>query len=109
MAYDEHIADRIRKAMQGNPDVQVKTMFGGIVFMVRGHMAIGVNKSDLMVRVGKPFHDEAIGQPHARTMDFTNKPMKGYVFVNPDGYQSDADLQAWIDRALRFNATLEAK
>ena len=109
MAYDEHTAERIRTVLTGKAPFSEKKMFGGIAYMVRGHMTVGINKEDLMVRVGKEAHDDAVAQPHARPMDFTGKPMKGYVFVNPDGYQTDADLAAWVDRALAFNATMEAK
>lgn len=109
MAYDEHTADRVRQRLTGQVPFTEKKMFGGVAFMVRGHMAIGVNKTELMVKVGKPNHEEAIAQPHAREMDFTKRPMKGFVFVDPDGFQTDSDLQEWVDRAVRFNSTLDAK
>ena len=109
MAYDEHTAERVRKMLTGRVSFTEKHMFGGVAFMVRGHMAIGVNKTDLMVKVGKPNHDEAIAQPHAREMDFTKRPMKGFVFVDPDGFQTDPDLKSWVDRAVKFNATLDPK
>ena len=109
MAYDEHTADRIRQVLAGKADFEEKKMFGGVAFMVRGHMTVGINRTNLMVRVGKENHDEAISQPHAHVMDFTKKPMKGFLFIDPDGYQTDDDLSSWIGRALTFNATLKAK
>ena len=109
MAYDEHTADRIRKALAGKADFEEKKMFGGVAFMVRGHMTVGINKTSLMVRIGKDNHDEFVALPHAHVMDFTKKPMRGFLFVDPDGYQTDADLGAWLGRALEFNATMKAK
>ena len=109
MAYDEHTVERIRKALGGNTDYEEKKMFGGVAFMIRGHMTVGVNKTDLMVRVGKELHDEAMSRPHARVMDFTKRPMKGFVFVDPDGFQTDGDLRSWLDLALKFNATQDPK
>jgi len=109
MAYDEHTADRIRTVLKGKTPFNEKKMFGGIAFMVRGHMTIGIANENLMVRVGKDAHEEAVSQPHARPMDFTGKPMKGYIYVDPGGYPTDPDLASWIDRALAFNATMEEK
>ena len=109
MAYDEHIAARIGSLLGRTHTFEEKKMFGGVAFMVRGHMTIGIGKDGLMVRVGKEAYEDALAQPHAREMEFTGKPMKGYVYVNPDGLQTDTDLQSWIDRSLTFNATMEAK
>lgn len=110
MAYDEEAADRLREAL-ATADVlhDERKMFGGLALMVRGHMAVGLIGDDLMVRVGKDADDEALAQPHARPMDFTGKPMAGYVFVAPAGYDDDGDLAAWLQRALVFNATLDPK
>ena len=110
MAYDEGLAQRLREYFDERPDVIEKKMFGGIAFMVQGNMSVGVtNSGDLMVRVGKDGHDQALAQPFARPMDFTGKKMKGFVFVEPDGFESDEDLAAWIERSLDFVLTLPAK
>ncbi|HEV8281304.1 MAG TPA: TfoX/Sxy family protein [Candidatus Limnocylindrales bacterium] len=101
MAYDEVLAERIRAALRGRADVVEKKMFGGITFMVAGRMACGVIHDDLMVRVGPDGHDEAIAKPHARSMDFTGKPMRGMVYVAPAGVATDDDLRSWVDRAIR--------
>jgi TfoX/Sxy family transcriptional regulator of competence genes len=100
MAYDHELADRIRTAMGDRDDVEERRMFGGIVFMVAGHMACGVTHHDLMVRVGHEGHEEALAQPHTRPMDFTGKPMRGLVYVDPAGIVADADLRRWVDRAV---------
>jgi hypothetical protein len=84
-------------------------MFGCLAFLVGGHMCMGISGGNLMVRTGEAGHAEALGQPHARPMDFTGRPMKGFVFVSPAGYESDAALQAWLDRGLRFVRTLPPK
>ena len=100
MAYDETLAERIRIALRARDDVSERKMFGGIAFMVRDRMAVGVVRDDLMVRVGPEGNDEALAQPHARPMDFTGKPMRGMVYVAPAGVATDADLARWIDRAV---------
>lgn len=109
MAYDEGLADRIRDALAGERGLVEKKMFGGICFMLRGHMCVGVVKSDLMVRVGPDTYDDALSQPHARPMDFTGKPMKGMVYVATDGVDDEEALEAWLARAKAFVATLPPK
>jgi len=110
MAYDEGLAQRLREYFEDRQDVVEKKMFGGIAFMVRGNMSVGVsNTGQLMVRVGKESHDEAMARPHARPMDFTGHKMKGFIFVEPAGYESDEDLAGWVDRSLDFVLTLPEK
>ena len=106
MAYDEVLAERIRTALRDRDDVIEKKMFGGITFMVADRMACGVVHDDLIVRVGREGHDDAIAEPHARPMDFTGKPMRGMVYVEPAGVASDDDLRRWVDRAVSV-ATFE--
>ena len=84
-------------------------MFGGIAFMANGHMSCGVVKETLMVRVGPDRHGDALVRPHAREMDFTGKPMKGFVYVAPEGFESDEDLAAWVTLSLDFVSTLPPK
>jgi TfoX/Sxy family transcriptional regulator of competence genes len=109
MAYDDGVAQRVREALTDQSDVVEKKMFGGLAFMVGGHMCCGVVGGKLMLRVGPGGYDSALSQPHARQMDFTGKPMKGFVYVAPAGFEDDGDLQSWVDRALSFVATLPAK
>jgi len=109
MAFDEKVAARVRAALKGRRGVAEKKMFGGIAFMVRGHMAIGVNDDTLMVRVGPDAYEASLARPAAREMDFTGKPLRGYVYVGPKGFASAAGLGEWIERALAFNRTLKAK
>ncbi len=109
MAYDEGLAERLRELLSRRPAVTEKEMFGGLCFMTHGHMFLGIVRGTLMARVGPERHAEALRQPHAREMDFTGKPMKGYVFVEAGGFDTEADLAAWVERTLEFVATLPPK
>lgn len=109
MAYDEGLAQRIRELLGERPDVTEKRMFGGIAFMVRGHMCVGIVKDDLMVRVGPDAHEKLVRQPHARAMDFTGRPMKGFLFVGSKGLESDAALERWVGHGLSHATSLPAK
>jgi TfoX/Sxy family transcriptional regulator of competence genes len=100
MAYNENLATRIRTALQARDDVEERKMFGGITFMIAGRMACGVIHDDLMVKVGAEAYDGALAEPHTRPMDFTGRPMRGMVYVEPAGTASDADLERWVDRAV---------
>jgi len=84
-------------------------MFGGLCFMVSGHMTLGTLGSDLCVRIGKDNHDTWVTEPGARTMDFTGRPMRSMLVVSSDAIADDAVLEAWVDRALGFVATLPPK
>jgi TfoX/Sxy family transcriptional regulator of competence genes len=109
MAYDEAVAKRVRDALGKTQDVVEKRMFGGIAFMLRGNMCCGVIGDRLMLRVGPKGYETALSRPHARSMDFTGRPMKGLVYVEPAGFASAGDLKAWIARAMEFALSLPAK
>ena len=109
MSYDEKLAARIGKQLDGKNGVTSKKMFGGVAWMLGGNMAVGIVKEDLMVRVGPERHDALVREPHARPMDFTGRPMRGYLFVGAAGCAKPADLARWIGRAMEFVATLPAK
>ena len=109
MAYDEAVAGRVRKALAGATDVVEKKMFGGIAFMVRGNMCCGVIGDRLMLRVGPDGYEAALSHPHAKPMDFTGRPMKGMVYVEPEGFTSPRDLKTWIEKAMEFVLSLPAK
>lgn len=102
MAYNASLKDRIRLAFQLFPDsihrnIQEKKMFGGIAFLYKGKMTVGIVKDDLMVRV-KPEHMEAtLKMPDVKPMDFTGRPMKEFVFVCPHGYATEEELQHWLE------------
>jgi TfoX/Sxy family transcriptional regulator of competence genes len=109
MAYDEALAERLRRSLGPRPDVSEKKMFGGIAFLLDGKMVCGIVKDDLMVRVGPDRHEEALAKPHARPMDFTGRPMKGYVFVSLAGCRTDKAVKGWVDWSIDFVATLTKK
>lgn len=109
MAYDEGLAERLRLALSSRDDVAEKRMFGGVAFMVRGHMTVGVVKEDLCARVGPDAFEAALALPGARPMDFTGRPMKGWLFVDADGVDDDDALEGWIARTLAFTTSLPAK
>lgn len=109
MGYSEQLADRIRTALRGARAVSERTMFGGLAFMVRGNMCVGVIDDKLMVRVGPDGYERALKLTHARPMDFTGKPMRGFVYVTPEGTRTPRQLRAWVDRGLEFAKTLPRK
>lgn len=109
MAFDNTLAERVRKLLHKQAGVQEKKMFGGLAFMINGHMCCGIVGNELMVRVGPEQHEQALAQPHARPMDFTGKPMKGMVYVDAKSITQDAALRAWVERGLRFVRVLPPK
>ena len=109
MAFDEALADQVRRTLAGaEVDAVEQSMFGGLAFMVRGHMTVGVLGDDLLVRVGHDGYADAVAQPAARPMDFTGKPMKTMVLVATADVD-DAALEAWVQRGLDFTRSLPAK
>lgn len=109
MAYSEKLAERVRSILGGEPAITEKKMFGGLAFLRSGLMFCGILGEDLMARVGADAHDEALGKPGARPMDFTGRPMKGYLFVDAKGTATSAALAAWVRACLAHVATLPAK
>ncbi len=102
MAYNEYLADRIRRALSARNDVEEKKMFGGLCFMVNGKMAAGIVHDELMVRVVPDKYAAALAQPHCREMDFTGKPLKGFLYVAPEGLDTDHDLETWVGLGVEF-------
>jgi TfoX/Sxy family transcriptional regulator of competence genes len=109
MAYDEALADRVRDVLAARADLSERKMFGGIAFMIGGNMALGVIDDDLMVRLDPTDAEQALAEPHTRPMDFTGKPMKGMVFVDSAGTESDESLAGWVDAGADFAASLPRK
>jgi TfoX/Sxy family transcriptional regulator of competence genes len=101
MAYDLGLADRVRRILGGVTEFEERKMFGGLSFMVNGHMCCGVVKTDLVLRLGAE-SASALLQAHTRPMDFTGKPMKSMIYVDADGTDSDAALESWIAQAVRI-------
>ena len=109
MAYDSGLGDRIRETLGPRAAFTERAMFGGLAFMVGGHMTCGVIGDDLVLRLGQDGAEDALDRDGVRPMDFTGRPMKGYVYVAPAAVPDDGALGDWLDRALAFVATLPAK
>jgi TfoX/Sxy family transcriptional regulator of competence genes len=109
VAYDQDLAHRVRIALTGAPDVDTRLMFGGIAFMVGGHMACGVIGQDLMLRLGPEATQRALREPNVRPMDFTGRPSGGMVYIGADGIRDPSDLKRWIGAATAFVATLPSR
>jgi TfoX/Sxy family transcriptional regulator of competence genes len=99
MAYSEQLADRVRGLLSDRDDVAERPMFGGLTFMVGGHMCCGVHGDEVIVRLHPDDEDATLARPHARRMDFTARPMRGFVTVAPDGLIGQA-LRAWVALAV---------
>ena len=108
MAYDEDLASRVRAVLPPSAAVTERQMFGGLAFLLGGHMFCGIVKHALMVRLGPESAGRALDQPHVRPMDFTGRPMKGMVFVDPEGLRGDA-LRQWVDTAAGYARGLPPK
>lgn len=105
--YDESLAQRIRELLVADEvDFTEKKMFGGVAFLLQGNMFVGITKYELLVRVPTDEYEQALTQPHVRPMDFTGKPMKGYLYVAPDGLNHNDQLRYWLQRG-RVYATTE--
>jgi len=106
MSYDEELAQRIRQALGPRDDIEERKMFGGLAFLRGGRMFCGIASGDLMVRVGPDAYEKALGKAHVRPMDFTGRPLKGYVYVARAGLRTAAALRAWVSQGADFVATL---
>ncbi len=109
MAFDDELAGRVRRVLAEEPVVVEKRMFGGLAFMVDGHMACGIVGDQLMIRLGNDGVERALKEPHVRPMDFTGRPLHSMAFVSAEGVRDDAALAAWVDRTIAFIRTLPPK
>jgi len=106
VATDVKLVERVRRALAGEAGLAERRMFGGVCFTIGGHMACGVQGRDLVVRVGAEGHAAALAERHARPMDFTGRPMKGFVYVAPAGCADARQLGRWLRRGVRFARNL---
>ena len=109
MSGDENLATRIRPIMFGMQGLSEKRMFGGHCFLLNGNMCIGTWKGSLVVCLGKEKHEETMAETFTKPFDITGRTMKGWALVDPEGIQSEEDLEAWIRRSATFVKTLPAK
>lgn len=104
MAYSEFLADRVRSSLKNTKAAfEEKKMFGGVCYLVEDKMCVGIINDDLMVRIDPENQEEFLTEKGCRIMDFTKRPMKGYLYISPEGIDMDDDLDKWIIRCLEFN------
>lgn len=109
MAFDEHLAERIRDEVGDLPGLSAKRMFGGVAFLLHGNMLVGVMGDDLIARVGPDAAEECLALPGTRVFDLTGKVMRGWVVVDGSELDEDSGLTDWIGRAREFVETLPPK
>ncbi len=109
MAFDERLAERIRVALADREGIREQRMFGGIAFMDRGNMVVGITRDVLMARVGAAAMERHLGEPGAHPMRMGERTMAGMVGVSPEGVATDTQLRTWLDRCLAFTDTLPSK
>jgi hypothetical protein len=101
MAYDDTLANRIRQVLAPRKGIVERRMFGGLAFLLQGRMCFGIVGNDLMVRVSTDEFDAVMRGRHVRPMDFTGKPLRGFVYVSPPGFRTAASLRTWLSRGER--------
>lgn len=104
MAYNEILANRVREVFATLEHVEEKEMMGGLTFMYHNKMCVGIIKDELMCRVNPDIHESLVEEHGCRTMDFTKKPMKGFVMIENEALQSEKTFNRYISLALEFNA-----
>lgn len=109
MAYDEGLAQRVREALDARPGISERRMFGGLAFLLDGKMFVGIIGSKLMARVGTERYEDALALAFVHKMDFTGRPMKGYVYIDSPGLTEDKDLAAWVTWCASYAAGLPVK
>jgi hypothetical protein len=110
MAYNEFLSDRIKRILQERKiQFEEKKMMGGICFMVNDKMCIGVEKEKLMARIGPEVYQQALKKKGCREMDFTGKPLSGFVFIEPEGIDMEKDLEYWITLCLDYNPKAKSR
>jgi hypothetical protein len=109
VAYDQSLADRVRKALAGRTDVSEKPMFGGLTFMACGKMCCGVIKDELMIRLSPAATLAELDSPDARLCDFTKRPMRGFFIVNARGCGDQKTVGRLVRLALNYRLSLPPK
>ena len=109
MPYDPGLAERVEEVLRGRPGFEQKKMFGGIGWLLNGNMCVGIYKEWLIARVGESAGVKLFKEKHAKPMDITGKPMKGWPMVAPEGVAQDADLKRHTESAIAFVKTLPGK
>lgn len=109
MAYDAVLVRRIERLLRRRRSVTQKEMFGGICFLVNGNMCCGVERDKLVVRVGPEPYEQLLQRRHVKPMDFTGRPLRGFIYVMPEGLRGQEALKSWLEWGLRYAGSLPAK
>jgi len=109
MAFDERLAERIRKRLGKRKELAEKKMFGGVAFLLNGNMCVGVHKQDLIVRLDPEDTDKALAEPHTRVFDLSGPPMKGWILVESGGLKDEKTLGKWIRLSVDYAFSLPKK
>lgn len=109
MAFNEQLADRVRGVLDTRRGVSEKRMFGGLSFLLRGHTCCGIVGDELMVRVGPDNYARALARRHAREMDFTGRPLTGYVYIAREGLRTRQAIRSWVELGVTFARSLPPK
>lgn len=103
MAYNEILAERIRRALSGLPSVEERRMFGGVAFMVGSKMCLTAGADRMMCRIDPDIHEEATSKAGCHTVVMRGRKYKGYVYINENSLQTQSDFDYWVGLALEFN------
>jgi hypothetical protein len=109
MAFDERLAERIRKRLGKRKELAEKKMFGGVAFLLNGNMCVGVHKQDLIVRLDPEDTDSALTEPDTRVFDLSGRPMKGWILVESGGLKDEKTLGKWISISVDYALSLPKK
>lgn len=109
MVYCEQLADRLRVILSAFKGVTEKKMFGGLAFLLYGNMCCGVVGDILMIRTGPDLYETTLQKSYARPMDFTGRVIRNFVYVDPEGFQSDESLHELVNLAVNFVSSLPRK
>jgi len=108
MAYSEQLANRVRERLMDLPNIEEKQMMGGVAFMYNDKMCVGIIKDELMCRIDPELLETVLEMQGCRVMDFTGRPMKGYVMVDDTGMKSNKEFDYWMELSLEFNKKAKA-
>ena len=109
MAYSTLLAHRVRAVLPAGLQVQERKMFGGLAFLVGGHLGCGILGDRLMVRIPPQDHAQTLAEPHVHPMDLTGRPMRGFIFIDAEGLTSEPNLTSWVERGVAFASSLPPK
>lgn len=110
MAYDEELADRVRAHVEQERGLTEKRMFGGLAFLINGHMAVSASgQGGLMVRIDPADTETLLREPHARPFEMRGREMDGWLRIDVDAEAGDDELAPWIRRGVAYARSLPPK